>query len=132
MDRKGRVTDVSVGDHQTVTLAEVEGKRSANHLSGIRCLHTHPNGNGRLSAVDINSLKILKLDAMTAIGITKGHAQVLYTGILSPQAPDEVTIFGPDRPSRTEFGYLNNLILETDRLLRRMLPENDTLKEGLS
>ena len=43
IDRKGRIIDVSVGDHQTVDLLEVEGRRNKNRLSGIRCIHTHPD-----------------------------------------------------------------------------------------
>jgi GTP-binding protein HflX len=62
LDRKGHITDVSVGDFKTVDLNEVEGRRSKTRLTGVRCLHTHPNGNAMLSAVDISSLKLMRLD----------------------------------------------------------------------
>jgi GTP-binding protein HflX len=56
IDRKGHIVDVNVGDFKTVYLNEVEGRRSRTRLTGIRCIHTHPNGVGQLSAVDISSL----------------------------------------------------------------------------
>ena len=66
--RKGQVTCVAVGDVYTVTLPEIDGRRSANRLSGIRCLHTHPSGETELSEVDIASLKEMRFDLMAALG----------------------------------------------------------------
>ena len=40
-------------------------------LSGIRVIHTHPNGNPNLSGLDISALIKLKLDAMVAIGVKR-------------------------------------------------------------
>ena len=81
IDRKGKIAEVAVGDSHTVSLPQVEGKRNAQRLSGIRCIHTHPNGDARLSAVDLSSLKSLKLDAMISIGVKEGHANFLYSAI---------------------------------------------------
>ncbi|AJQ27642.1 GTPase HflX [Pelosinus fermentans] len=66
--RKGQVTCVAVGDVYTVTLPEIDGRRSANRLSGIRCIHTHPSGETELSGVDIASLKEMRFDLMAALG----------------------------------------------------------------
>jgi GTP-binding protein HflX len=66
--RKGQVTCVAVGDVYTVTLPEIDGRRSANRLSGIRCIHTHPSGETELSEVDIASLKEMRFDLMAALG----------------------------------------------------------------
>lgn len=66
--RKGQVTCVAVGDVYTVTLPETDGRRSANRLSGIRCIHTHPSGETELSGVDIASLKEMRFDLMAALG----------------------------------------------------------------
>lgn len=42
-------------------------------LCGLRCIHTHPNGNSELSKADLTALLNLRLDAMAAIGVnTKG------------------------------------------------------------
>ncbi|EIW18578.1 MULTISPECIES: GTPase HflX [Pelosinus] len=66
--RKGQVTCVAVGDVYTVILPEVDGRRSVNRLSGIRCIHTHPSGETELSGVDIASLKEMRFDLMAALG----------------------------------------------------------------
>lgn len=129
MDRKGRITDVSVGDHQTVKLSTVEGKRNGRRLSGTRCLHTHPNGYGLLSDVDMSSLKVLRLDAMIAIGVRHGLPQEVYVGILSTSNPEEVDIFGPYPPATEDFTMLQQTILETDDSLRHAVEEDQNRKE---
>ncbi|MCR1972795.1 GTPase HflX [Clostridium sporogenes] len=67
ISRKGSIVAVSVGDSTTVEMPEVEIK--TNKLSGIRIVHTHPNGNPKLSSVDLSALLKLKLDCMVAIGV---------------------------------------------------------------
>jgi len=129
LDRKGHITDVSVGDHQTVRLAAVDGKRNNRRLSGTHCIHTHPNGYGQLSAVDISSLKVLRLDAMIAVGVRNGAPQELYVGILSASNQDEVDVFGPYPPGTEDFKRLRESIRETDDLLRNTIEEDQTRKE---
>lgn len=74
IDRRGNITAISIGDSTTVEmpLIDVREKR----LSGIKIVHTHPNGNYRLSAIDISALIKLKLDCIVAIGVREGE----YTG----------------------------------------------------
>lgn len=67
ISRKGNIVAVSVGDSTTVEMPEIEIK--SNKLSGIRIIHTHPNGNPKLSSVDLSALLKLKLDCMVAIGV---------------------------------------------------------------
>ncbi|ADY57488.1 GTP-binding proten HflX [Syntrophobotulus glycolicus DSM 8271] len=124
LDRKGNVTDVSIGDHQTVTLTEVAGKRNTRRLTGTRCLHTHPGGSGMLSSVDISSLKILRLDAMIAVSVRDGCPGELFVGVLSPENPDGIELFGPLSPGQTSFAELLESIRHTDDTLRKTLPEN--------
>ena len=69
IDRKGDIVEVIVGDAHTVSLSKIEGRRSEGVLSGIRCVHTHPNGNGNLSEVDLTALVNMKLDGMAALGV---------------------------------------------------------------
>lgn len=78
VNRRGNVTAVSIGDSGTVEmpLLDVKEKR----LSGIRIIHTHPNGNSRLSNVDISALIKLKLDLIAAIGLSDGKAQEASIG----------------------------------------------------
>lgn len=77
INRKGSILDISIGDSGTVALSQVEGRRNKARLSGVRCIHTHPNGDAMLSAVDLNSLLVLNMDAMVAVGVQNG----LITGI---------------------------------------------------
>ena len=74
LSRGGDVLDVSVGDNASVALPEIRLRRSLDRLSGVRCLHTHPDGNAQLSDVDLTALVRLRLDAMAAIGVCDGQA----------------------------------------------------------
>lgn len=76
INRRGRVIDVSVGDNATVGLADVEGRRSNRRLSGVRCVHTHPNSSGLLSDVDLAALELLNLDAMAAVGLGSKEPEI--------------------------------------------------------
>ncbi len=68
INRKGNIVSVAIGDSTTVEMPEIDVKEKK--LSGIRIIHTHPNGNSRLSAVDMSALIKLRLDCMTAIGVS--------------------------------------------------------------
>lgn len=118
IDRKGHITDVSVGDFKTVNLTEVEGRRSKTRLSGIRCIHTHPNGSGILSAADISSLKLLKLDMIAAVGVTDEGPKEIYLALPSQLAVEDVEIFGPYNADKEEFDALIEYIEEADDFLR--------------
>ncbi len=129
IDRKGRITDVSVGDRQTVTLSAVEGKRSNNRLTGTRCIHTHPNGSGFLSDVDISSLKMLRLDAMIAVGIRNGEPRDIYVGIGCDDNIHGLTIMGPYYADTNDFKILFEYISEADKRLRQEFPTDSTDEE---
>ena len=70
IDRRGKVTSIAIGDSTSVELPilDINEKR----LSGVRVIHTHPNGYSNLSALDLTALLKLKLDAIAAIGIYEG------------------------------------------------------------
>ncbi len=59
--RDGHIADVSVGDWSKVDTPAMRLVRNTSRLSGVRCVHTHPNGNGTLSDVDIGTSKVLSL-----------------------------------------------------------------------
>lgn len=67
INRKGAVVAVTIGDSGTVEMPEIDVKEKK--LCGIRIIHTHPNGNSRLSAIDMSALLKLKLDCIVAIGV---------------------------------------------------------------
>lgn len=69
IDRKGYVLSIIVGEKSLVQIPNLWVKRNREGLSGIRCIHTHPNGNPMLSSPDLSTLVNLHLDSMVAIGI---------------------------------------------------------------
>lgn len=81
IDRKGRVFYVAIGDATSVEVPLVNIKEKK--LSGVRIIHTHPNGNSRLSAVDTSALIKLKLDSIVALGVSKGIIMECTIGFLS-------------------------------------------------
>ena len=98
IDRSGRVVTVAVGEQNRVTFPVLRKRRSASRLSGLRCLHTHPGGNGALSEVDTQSLKHIRLDAMAAIGVWEGKPVSMQIAVLDAGAGDDVlsvNLFGP-------------------------------------
>lgn len=73
LDRKNRLLAISLGDSDTVELPEAVKRRGTQRLSGIRLLHTHPNGTVTPSSIDINSLKNMKYDSMCVIGVRQSE-----------------------------------------------------------
>ncbi|HVJ48997.1 GTPase HflX [Desulfitobacterium sp.] len=68
INRSGRVDGVAVGQHASVKLPPVRTREATR----LRCIHTHPEGNYRLSSVDLSALESLSLESMTSIGILNG------------------------------------------------------------
>lgn len=73
LNRQGKVLQVSVGDDATVDLPELRQRKSESRLSGVRCVHTHPSSDTRLSAPDLSSLRSMRFDVMAAIGMKDGR-----------------------------------------------------------
>lgn len=119
IDRRGDILDISLGDNSQVSLPYMRLRRSDNRLSGIRCIHTHPNGNGMLSEVDLNTLTSMRLDSMAAIGVLNGRYNQGYAAFFNPpENIGEITIEGP--LSLVDFcskGLVDN-ILERDRAIQ--------------
>ena len=99
LNRQGKVEQVSLGDTVTVDLPEFKQKtRSALRLSGVRCIHTHPGGDVRLSAPDLSSLRRLRFDCMAAIG--RKESRILaclgfFSGETSEDGTQMLTQYGP-------------------------------------
>ncbi len=100
--RNGEIADVSVGDSGKVSMPDMRLVRNEDRLSGVRCLHTHPNGDGRLSGVDLGTLRSSKLDCMAAVGVSEGKPTQLYAAYLGDVNEDtggrDALIYGPLRP----------------------------------
>ena len=54
IDRKGKILEVAIGDSNSVELPILE--ISSKKLSGVKVIHTHPNGYSKLSMIDISAL----------------------------------------------------------------------------
>jgi GTP-binding protein HflX len=121
LNRKGKVTHVAVGDIRTVSLPSVDGRRSEKRLSGFRCIHTHPNGDSRLSSIDLAALKNMRFDLMAAISLTPSNETQASFGFISDISTENDSLLtqtiGPI--SLTEFIQLdfNHLILQIDKVL---------------
>lgn len=85
LNRRGQVVEVLVGDADTAPLSVQSARRSTGGLRGVRCVHTHPSGSGRLSSVDISALVLLKLDLMVAVGVQGGQPVSIYFAHLVPE-----------------------------------------------
>ncbi len=81
--RDGEVVSVAVGTDSDVELTDYRLRRNARRLSMVRCVHTHPDGDGRLSDVDLSALKIFRYDAMTAVGVLRGEPTRVQTAFLT-------------------------------------------------
>lgn len=128
-NRKGHITNISVGDSATVSLDLVEGKRDPSRLSGIRLIHTHPGASGRLSDVDLSSLKLLRLDMIAAVGVHGNSPSDIYVGIPSAEETETVDVFGPFNPERADFEEMLEHISAADRVLRNKIETTGSERE---
>ena len=108
LDRKGNVLSVSIGDSNTVSLPNLPGRRGSGRLSGIRCIHTHPGGDSKLSGIDLSALRAHKYDLMAAIGVNdeKPEDSVLNFAIITGK--DDYGQYTAE-----EYGVLKLDVLET-------------------
>jgi GTP-binding protein HflX len=118
INRRGNVVQVAVGDNKTVPLPAAEGRRALNRLSGIRCIHTHPGGDSRLSSVDLASLKEMRFDIMAAVGIRDGIQEISF-GFISGHSADnyELGTVGPLALADFIQIDLNYLVTQIERSL---------------
>ena len=122
--RSGQIIKVAVGSNETVELPAVEGRRGSSRLSGIRCVHTHPNGTPSLSGVDISALKANRFDCMIAIGVTAPDytQSTLGFGMIVGMDENEqfvVENYGPLTMAEAETIYFPNLVTTVERILEK-------------
>ena len=118
LNRRGKVEAVCVGDNDKVSLPDIEGRRDMFRLSGVRCIHTHPNGNGRLSDVDISTLITKRMDAMIAVGINETGVSNIYAGILKRDENGQLKkteILGPYYYGSSRIDKIIDVINEVDK-----------------
>lgn len=120
--RSGQVEAVAVGNNDTVDLPPVDGRRGSSRLSGVRCIHTHPNGNSTLSGVDVSALKNNRFDAMVAIGVTSPDItqSTVSFGMITGLDDNEqyvVEAYGPITMVEAEGIFFPNLVMTVERIL---------------
>ncbi len=119
--RDGEVADVSVGTDRDVELRDYRLRRNANRLSCVRCVHTHPNGDGRLSDVDISALRAFRYDAMVAIGCQQGEPTYVQAAFLGEK--QSVLMDAPVRWYKTPDEEWTRQVLQSDQLVGREAPK---------
>ncbi len=121
--RDGMVMEVLVGQHDRVGLPDIRVRRGKRRLTGVRCIHTHPNGAPGLSDLDIQALLRMRFDAMASVGVTPegrvtGMEVALLEDILTTR-DYELTRLGPYAPQDIPQEELLERIRENDeRILK--------------
>ena len=120
ISRDGRVVDVSIGDAQKVSMPGMRLVRNEDRLCGVRCIHTHPSGDGRLSGVDLGTLRSMRLDAMVAIGVKNSNPVSIYASFVGEIKDDERTVvtYGPLNAKRIPHVALLEEITAADERLK--------------
>jgi GTP-binding protein HflX len=106
IDRSGRIHRVIVGDHRGIVIPDLSEFRVApGRLRGLRCIHTHLNGEA-LTRDDLTDLAMLRLDMMGVVAadeltslprvflahILPGSNPAEPYQLLPPLAPNELAI----------------------------------------
>jgi GTP-binding protein HflX len=119
VSRVGKIMDIRIGDDHSVHMEEMRLVRNIDRLSGVRCIHTHPNETGYLSDVDLGSLNALRLDAMCAIGVKEGRASSVYAAFIGDMEDEErvPVIYGPMRAHHLPQKQLMDAIMDADKRL---------------
>ena len=130
--RDGRVEDVSVGDDRNVSMPTMRLVRNENRLCGVRCIHTHPTGDGRLSGVDLGTLRSASLDAMAALGVRDGKFVSLYAAFVGETGESgerKAIIYGPMNPAKLPNRFLLDEIILADNRMRSRTVSSENKEE---
>ncbi len=134
ISRQGDVISVSIGESDRVSLEALTMRRSEERLSGLRCIHTHPGGDARLSTVDIQSLKKLRLDAMSALGVKNGKPHGISMAVLLPNQQGELDAqmyFCPDTDNIDHAGWLERIMFADSQITRTVVFDNKNKAERI-
>lgn len=119
LDRDGEVLEISVGSISQVGLTEMHLRRNLDRLTGFRCIHTHPGGNARLSDVDLQALRLLRFDAMCAVGVQDGVCTGISAAFLGELEYGQLSVnqVGPVKPGRLPHkAWLREIELSEERV----------------
>ena len=98
----GAVLEIAIGSIGSIALPELHLRRNLDRLAGFRCIHTHPGGDARLSDVDLQALRLLRFDAMCAVGVAEGRCAGISAAFLGEMEYDNfaIVVKGPVKPGR--------------------------------
>jgi len=116
ISRGGSLLSVGIGDSGTVGLQDINLRRSEDRLTGVRCFHTHPNGDSRLSEMDISALKKNRYDLLAAIGVKGGNVTGITVGYLKDI--ENIACIAYRSKEDLDDGQLFNKITEADNNLK--------------
>ncbi len=120
IDRRHRVSSVVVGDFQSI-------KADYSNSPGGRMIHTHPQGSGHLSQIDLNTLSSTGLYAMASVSIDlEGYMEYLYCAYID--AENEPRIFGPYRDISQTKDFMDQLNAE-NQVKRKQLHVEEVKEE---
>ena len=102
LGRDGTVLEIAIGSIGSIALPELHLRRNLDRLAGFRCIHTHPGGSARLSDVDLQALRLLRFDAMCAVGVEDGICTGISAAFLGETEYDNLSVIikGPVKPGR--------------------------------
>jgi len=132
MTREGSILEIAVGSIASVGLPERHLRRNTERLSGIRCIHTHPGGDAHLSDVDEQALRLLRFDAMCAVGVAGGIATGISAAFLGEVEYGKLSIvtFGPVKPGRIPQALWMHEIDLAERRVEKAIRELDQVEEA--
>ena len=132
LTREGGVLEVAIGSIGSVGLPQRHLRRNWERLSGIRCIHTHPGGDARLSDVDEQALRLLRFDALCAVGVGEGRATGISAAFLGEAEYGKLSIvtFGPVKPGRIPQHQWMKEIELADQRVARAIKQLDVVEQA--
>ena len=125
VDRKGKVVSVAIGDSSSVEIPIIN--INEKKLSGIRIIHTHPNGIANLSALDLSALLKLKLDSIMAVGIMDGSITETSLGFCYVK---DNTLIAEEYPNLSLDQSLSLNILDKIQHIESLIKQNDVVEDN--
>ena len=91
VDRSGRLIYLVVGDTRRIVIPATDEYRAApGRLNGLRCIHTHLNGED-LTQDDLTDLALLRLDLIAAVNLAEdGYPRHINVAHLLPGTADRL------------------------------------------
>lgn len=114
-------------------MQNIAHRRSEKSLSGIRCIHTHPNAEGILSEVDKSALLRLKFDAMIAVGVFEEISSI-YVGFadIDSEGTHDSVEYGPYSLENINTNFSIKSILDIEQMLKnKKLEKDDSVEKAI-